>query len=140
MPGSYLIDQRRGIVFSRAWGSLTDAEVYTHADTLRTDDRFDPTFKQLFDFLRVSELRISAAAVAYVARNNPFAPHARRAFVVANDEAFGLARMFELNMNLDGAHFRIFRELGPAFEWIALPSETDWPSAEPDKLFGVPSA
>jgi hypothetical protein len=30
MPASYLIDQTRGVVFSRGWGVLTDEEILAH--------------------------------------------------------------------------------------------------------------
>src|SRR5438045_1420907 len=35
MPGSYLIDVPRRIVFSRGWGKVTEEEVLAHARALR---------------------------------------------------------------------------------------------------------
>ncbi len=101
MPGSYLIDVRRGTVFSRGWGVLTDAEIVGHAESLRSNVRFDPGFRQIVDFRDLSEMRATGAGVHAVAQNNPFRCDARRALMVVTDEAFGLARMFELFMEAD---------------------------------------
>jgi hypothetical protein len=45
-------------------------------------------------------------------------------------------RMFEAYMDADPAQFGIFRELGPALEWVGLDSATPWPEQEPDATFG----
>ncbi len=138
MSGSYLIDVPRGIVFSRGWGVLTDAEIFAHAESLRSNARFDPGFRQIVDFRELREIRLTGAGVHAVAQNNPFRRDARRALVVVTDEAFGLARMFELFTEADPEQFRIFREIGPALEWIGLDPNTPWPGQMPDATFEVP--
>lgn len=47
MPGSYLIDESRRLVFSRGWGVITDEEMASHAGNLRADPRFDPGFRKI---------------------------------------------------------------------------------------------
>ena len=118
MPGSYLIDVQRRIVFSRGWGVLTDDEIMSHASTLREDPRFEPTFCQVIDFGDVRELKVTTPGVRSVAQRNPFRPDSRRAVVAPSDEAFGL-----------GA-------LGPALEWIGLDPSTEWPTETPHATFG----
>ncbi len=136
MPGSYLIDVPRRIVFSRGWGVLLDADIASHADALRADRRFDPAFRQITDFLEVSEIRLTSASIQHVAAHNPFRPDARRGFAVALDRGFELLHMYGLYTVADANQFGIFRALGPAMEWIGLDAETPWPSP-PDALFGV---
>jgi len=138
MPASYLLDLERRVVFSRAWGVLTDADITAHAAALRSDARFDPSFRQVADFRAVSEIRVTGAVVRGIAFDNPFRREARRAFVVASDLAFGLARMFELAAAADAEEFRIVRTIEPALEWIGLDPATPWPSQAPDATFGVP--
>src|SRR5437899_5039300 len=135
MSGSYLIDVPRGIVFSRGWGVLTDAEIFAHAGSLRSNARFDPGFRQIVDFRELSVIRVTGAGVHAVAQNNPFRRDARRALVVVTDEAFGLARMFGLFTEADAEQFRIVREIGPALEWIGLDPSTPWPAQAPDATF-----
>ncbi len=136
MPGSYLIDAARGLVFTRAWGVLADDEIIAHARELRADPRFKPTFRQICTFLETTKIILTSEAIRSVANNNPFPRDARRAFVVTTDEAYGLARMFMLYLDADPRQFEIFRAMGPALEWVDLDPETTWPSQVPDRVFG----
>ena len=135
MPVSYLIDARNRIVFSRAWGVLSDHEIIAHADTLKSDPNFDRGLRQVGSFLSVSAILLTSAAIRAVAQDNPFPRDARRAFAVPSDEAYGLARMFCLYMDADPKQFEIFRALEPAMEWVGLAES--WPSAPPDWTFGA---
>lgn len=137
MPGSYLIDAANGVVFTRAWGTLADDEIISHAQTLRTDPRFKPTYRQIGNFIDATALILTAEGIRSVATNNPFPRDARRAFVVTTDEGYGLARMFMLYLDADPKQFEIFRTIGPALEWIDLDPETAWPTQTPDRVFGA---
>ena len=136
MPGSYLIDAAAGLVYSRGWGVLTDEEAAGHAQTLRADPRFDPGFRQIVDFLALTEIRLTTAGIRSVAQSNPFRRDARRAFVVGSEEGFGLTRMFASLTDSSGDALRIFRAIEPAFEWIGLDPKTRWPVEPPDATFG----
>jgi hypothetical protein len=136
MPVSYRIDVEGGVVYSRGWGVLTDEEIAAHAQTLRVDPRFDPGFRQIVDFRELTDIRVSGAGVREVARYNPFRRDARRAFVVASDEAFGLTRMFGMFTDSNAETFTIVRTLEAAFEAIGLPPTTPWPTRPPDATFG----
>lgn len=137
MPASYLIDTTQRLVFSRGWGALTDDELHWHANTLRADSRFDPGFRQVVHFLDLGQIRVTIDGVRGLAQINPFRPDSRRAIAAPGDVAFGLTRVFEALTNSDGEQFRVFRSLGPAFEWIGLDPATIWPEQEPDAVIGV---
>ncbi|MBI3449324.1 MAG: hypothetical protein HY049_10470 [Acidobacteria bacterium] len=137
MPGSYLIDAARGIVFSRGWGVVVDDELLAHSNALASDPRFQPSWKQVADFREVTEIRLTSRGVHSNAETSPFARDARRAFVVVTDEAFGISRMFSLYADTSPDQFRIFRELPQAMAWIGLDPAEPWPSAEPDRIFGA---
>ena len=138
MPVSYLIDTTRRIVFSRGWGVLTDAEIAAHPHALRADARFEAEFNQIVDFRALTEIRVSSGGVREVARMSPFKRDARRAFVVATDEAFGLTRMFGFFTDSSHEKFAIFHEIEPALEWIGLDPATPWPTEPPDATFDIP--
>ena len=127
MPGSYLIDEDRRIVFSQGWGVLTDDEILGHVRALRGDARFQPAFHQILDFRRVSEIKLSTTGIHAVAQRNPFSPDGHRAFIVASDEAFGLARMYAAYTEIPDNPIRIYRSLGPALEWVGLDATLEWP-------------
>src|SRR6185436_16669267 len=90
MPGSYLIDVPGRIVFSKGWGVVTDEEVLRHARALRDDPRFEPTFRQLIDFRDIDRMEVTSKGVQHIAHRNPVRRDARRAFVVAQEEVFGI--------------------------------------------------
>jgi hypothetical protein len=138
MPASYLIDQARGVVFSRAWGVLTDEDILAHARVLRADARLTPGLRQVADFQDVTKLDVTSEGVRRAATNNPWGPDARRSFVAPLDETLGMIRMFGIYMNADTSQFQIFRTLGPAMEWIGLDPATPWPVQQPDATFGGP--
>jgi len=138
MPASYYIDTARKIVFSRGWGVLTDAEIAAHPQALKADSRFEPEFHQIVDFRTLTEIRVSSGGVRDVARMNPFKRDARRAFVVATGEAFGLTRMFGFFTDSSHEKFAIFHEIEPALEWIGLAPDTPWPTEPPDATFEIP--
>jgi len=136
MPISFLLDAPRGIVFSRGWGVLTDAEILAHARALKGDPRFDPAWRQIVDFRELTDIRVTSRGVNLTAEINPFHRDARRAFAVSTDEAFGLLRMFSLYTDSSPDQFRIYRDLGSAMAWIGLDAAEAWPSAPPDYVTG----
>jgi hypothetical protein len=138
MPASYLIDQPRGVVFSRGWGLLTDEEILAHARVLRADARLTPSLRQVADFRDVTKLGVTSEGVRRAAMNNPFGPDARRSFVAPLDETLGMLRMFGIYIDADTSQFQIFRTLEPAMEWVGLGSATPWPVEQPDATFGRP--
>ena len=137
MPGSYLIDVPRGIVFSRGWGVVTDEEILAHARALRDDPRFERGFRQLIDFRDIDRFAVTSAGVQHIAQRNPFRLDARRAFVVAQDEVFGMLRMYWSYAEADPNEFRVFMAMEPALEWIGLDPKEPWPATQPDAFFGA---
>jgi hypothetical protein len=85
MPAEYTIDKSRRMGFSKAYGIITDQEVYAHQDKLRDDPDFDPSFSQLVDSTNVTKAEdLSLEAIYKLARRNPFGAGSQRAFVASN--------------------------------------------------------
>ena len=136
MPGSYLVDLSQGIVFTRAWGVLSFDICKAHATTLEADPRYDPGSKQVVDLRDVTRITLTTTNVHELAGLTPFRRDARRAFVVASDEAFGLVRMFSTYLEVDPTQFGIFRSIEPGMQWVGLDPNAPWPPQAPDKTFG----
>jgi hypothetical protein len=66
----------------------------------------------------------------------PFAADARRAFVVASDEAFGLSRMFQMLVDADPDSFIVVRDMPEALAFLGLDATFTWPAGPPDAIFG----
>lgn len=120
MPASFVIDHARRLVLSRGWGVLTDADIAANQLGVREASGFQADYSQLYDFTDVTKLELNSDFLRHLSRNSPFAVTARRAVVVASDEAFGLARMFQLVSDRDSSVFRIFRDRDAAVEWLGV--------------------
>jgi hypothetical protein len=124
------------VVFTRAWGVLVFDDIASHAKTLAADPRFERTFGQIIDFRPVTQWKLTSNEIRELAALTPFDRSARRAFVVATDEAYGLARMFAAHHDADPEQFALLRAIEPAMEWVGLKSDTPWPDRVLDKKFG----
>jgi hypothetical protein len=119
MPVGYKIDKEHKLVMSTAYGAVTREDVLFHQQRLAADPDFNPTFSQLADFTRMAKFEISAADIASFAAKTLFAPQARRAIIVPDVEAFGLARMFEILRDAKGdSGIRVFLSVEEGFDWI----------------------
>ena len=120
MPATYAIDIERKLVRSRIWGAPTEEEILDHGRRLRADPRFQPDFRQLLDMSEWKAILISSPRVRQSAREQFFAPGARRAFVAISDCAFGMARMYALASEAEGQTIEVFRELRAAEAWLGV--------------------
>ena len=119
MPTFYKIDKERKLVMSTYSGVLTIADALGHQEKLPKDPDFDPSFSQLFDVRRVTDVQLTAEDVRTLARTSVFSPDSRRAILVDSDLKFGLARMFEVLRDTMGEKgIRVFRNLDDALDWI----------------------
>jgi hypothetical protein len=119
MPAFYKIDRERRLVMSTGAGILTMAEILAHQNKLANDSDFDPDFSQLMDFTQVTQIALNANDVRRLAQRSIFSPQSRRAFIMANDAAYGLGRMYEIFRESAGEHgIGVFRNLEEALDWI----------------------
>ncbi len=126
MPADFFIDSPRNMVFSKAAGQLSHADVLDHMDRLQNQPAFLPAFNQLLDFRQVTSVTLSSRQVAELAKRTIFGPTSRRAFAVSADWQFGLARMFGAYREIQGeTGIVVFREIKECLDWLSLSSEPD---------------
>jgi hypothetical protein len=124
MPAFYKIDKERRLVLSSGSGILNLDEALSHFERLLADPEFDPTYSQLMDFSQVERFDFTAVDVQQMALRKIFSKESRRAILVPNDLAFGLARMYEILRENGGEHgVRVFRNLEAALEWALSGNE-----------------
>ena len=122
MPATYKIDTDLRMVFSTASGILTDEDCHAHVDALHEDPLFESSMGQLVDFTPVTEVRVTAGAIHTFARRNPFGQGARRAFVVADDVVYGMARMYDSLTSHQPHDLTLFRDMAAARAWLGIKS------------------
>lgn len=126
MPAFYKIDRERRLVLSTASGVLSLSDALSHMEKLSKDLDFDPRYSQIADFTQVTKIQLSAQDIHDLARRSIFSTQSRRAFIVPNDVAYGLARMFEmLRENQGETGIGIFRSLEDALDWVFSKSASE---------------
>ena len=95
-----------------------------HYERLRRDPAFDPTYWELVDVREVERYTTAGVTIEAVARVRIFAAFVRRAAIVPNDVAFGLARMFGTYAESQGHLVEDFRTERGAVEWLGLDKGT----------------
>lgn len=121
MSQEFHIDETQRVIWTRCWGTLTDADVTSHQAALRADPRFRATFSQLVDTSDVSEVDISARTMLALGQSQLFATTAKRAYVVKREVIFGLVRMYGLYQGLRGrAEIHAFRTRAEAIDWLGV--------------------
>ena len=126
MPADFFIDARLGMVFSKATGVIRWVDAVDHMDRLSTHPDFRPEFNQLFDFREAQGVALSHDEIHRLSTRKIFGERSRRAFVVAGDFQFGIARMFSIYREMQGEPgIQVFREMNKALTWLSLTAEPD---------------
>jgi hypothetical protein len=141
MPVSYRIDQAQRLVYSRGWGAVNEAELTSHAQSLRIDPAFNPDFGQIVDFTEVTRLGASYRSIRALARLVPFSRSARRVAVIQRDLYYGIIRMYELLLETAEGRITAVRTLDAAYELFGVPpGQRPASTAAPDRVFDGGSA
>ena len=121
MPAEYKIDKSQRMVFSVAYGTLTDLDINSHQENLRDDPDFDPGFSQLVDCTDVTKADdLSTDAIYELARRHLFGAESKRAFVAPKKLLFGLFRMFQILTNDYPDELVVFEDLTKARKYLKL--------------------
>ncbi len=135
MPVNYVMDVNRRLVVTRACGSLRREDMCAYYDALRNDPTFERDFSEACDFSDVATVELTGSEIRKLAKNDTFAPDARRAILATRPVVYGVARMLASYREAFGAGhaMRVFRDLAAAWDWLHVPcargaehSAADW--------------
>jgi hypothetical protein len=133
MPIVYRVDQARNLVRSVATGVVTDEDFRTWTEELASDPEVLSGMSQLADFRDVDRFDVTPACIRHVvgmeAEHEKFT-HAWRAFVVTQDVAYGMVRMYQTLSEDEEQRIRVFRDLCSAQSWLGLTDIKAGESAE----------
>ncbi len=114
----YFIDTEKNLVVVKLGKKLTVDDIERYAKLLRSDPRFRPTCAEIADLTQVEELDLQADEFLRLADEiDPFAPDAKRAFVVCNAVQNHAARMHKVLRTQK--RFEIFHSVEEAERWIS---------------------
>jgi hypothetical protein len=121
MPADYKIDTSKRIVFSIAYGNLTDQDVNAHLEKLRNDPDFDPSFSQLVDGTNVTHIDdLSTEGIYALAAKDPFNLGSQRAFVFPYNPEYNTFRMYELLTTVHKDVVVVFKGMEEARVFLGL--------------------
>ena len=121
MPADYTIDTSQKMVFSKAFGIMTDEDIYAHQNKLRDDPDFDPGFSQLVDCTGVTKADdLSTDAIYELARRHLFGAESKRAFVAPTKLLYGLIRMFQILTNDYPDELLVCKDMAEAHMYLKL--------------------
>jgi hypothetical protein len=119
MLAEYRIDRCTQRVFSAVLGVYSFDVAVGRMRRLQKDPDFDPSFSLLMDFREATKIDLSHDEIVELSAIHVFSPESRRAYVVANPEQFGLARMFaSYRSPKKQSVFRVFTEMAEALAWL----------------------
>ena len=121
MPVTYQIDKSLQLVLTTAYGVITEEDTLAHQRTLLQDPEFEPTFNQLVDMRRATEIVVSASAVLRLYVTELFAEGTRRAIVFSEQESTpGTAEFSQIVRDFGRSDIRVFNDLEEARGWLGL--------------------
>lgn len=123
MPVGYRIEPAARLVVSRGWGTMRADDLMAHTVALARDQRFAPSFHQIFQTADVTRVEGDSQALGRVADNSAFGPGARRAVVAPTDLLYGMARAFEQQKDDRHGEMTVFRTLAEAAAYLKLSEE-----------------
>ena len=134
MPIVHRIDHERKVVIERAYGVLTDEDVFNFQHTIWSDPAV-AGYNELADMTHVSEIAIPSIHrvrdLAMTAVEMDSTEGSSRFAIVAPDNlAFGLGRMFQAYRELEKGSRKnvgVFRTLEEALAWLGIPDSPPMP-------------
>lgn len=117
------IDPQRSLVLTHVSGVFTEAEAIEHEKTLGRQADFRADYAQLFDASLASWEEISSDCLRMIATLTPFAPTAKRAYVVKGQFGRMLAIIFGVHSSLNEQYFYVTDQLDMAYDWLNVAGE-----------------
>lgn len=122
MPIDYWVDSANGILVTKVAGRMKDREMVGYMKRLTGDTTWPSGMNGFVDARDLEDFEVTArgfekARVLGAAGEHRFAG-SRWAIVANQDVVFGMTRMYELKMDSQTFEIRVFREPGPALEWL----------------------
>jgi len=120
MPCRYIIDRKRRLVVSTAWGRVTFADMKTHQDQLASDPEFSPEFSQLVDARAVTTVSVSMSEAMAIVKRRFFSRTSRRAFVGSGLPMIPAHRLMQAYSQFTNRPERIclFHDRSAALKWL----------------------
>ena len=121
------VDEARGCIYVRAWGTVTSGEDIRDAMTgIAHHPHFVPTYSSIFDLRELEFNTLRSAEIVNLASQSAFADTARRVLVVRSAAQFGLSRMYQTHRAINSGDrdpINVVYTLEEALAWLGIDPE-----------------
>jgi hypothetical protein len=131
MPIHYEIDNKHKLIRARAYGSLTDEDVFGYQRNIMLVPGIQE-FDELLDMCDVSHVDVKSAdrmddLAAFAASGDPPGHQARFAIIAGDVLKYGLARMYQTYREMNPRSTKVvgvFHTIQEAMEWLQKSAES----------------
>lgn len=132
MPVEYFVDEVKDLLVTTVSGVVTNDDTVAYMEQLVGDPLYRSGMDGLVFTDAIERFEVTATAIEIATRIAVDAEQrfsgSRWAVIASQDLVFGMTRMFELSRDPESYEVRVFRESGPAIEWLqASASNTSAP-------------
>ena len=117
MPFSFHPDERTGILHTRAFGTITDAEMVDLLDRLSHEPSFVTGWPTISDCSAVTAVLISSSLIESFAKSAR-TRHNLAAIIAPNPVVFGLSRMYQIFSDPADKRIHVFSNAREAKAWL----------------------
>lgn len=122
VPLRFVIDESMDLVLTTAEGEVSDADLLDHAPRLAAIP--ERPLRELVDFTSHSGGTVTLASVRNMAEflrdNDSNLSGGKLALVGADDEVFGILRVFEAHRSHEALAIRVFRARDEGLRWLGI--------------------
>ena len=119
------IDAERGVAVLTFSGLITADMIRSVQAEMRAGPGLNAGRAALLDYTQADVSELDVKSIKELAASTPVAPGARRAFVVSDDAAYCVARMYRAfsEISVRGVSFEVFRDRQEALRWLMTKDE-----------------
>ena len=124
MPIKYTINHSERVIYTTAYGKLTDDDLENFKLDLQNDPDFNPDYKELSDLRPVEQFEITPAGVEkFVSIDTANADINKKhiiAIIAPRDSEYGMARMYQMMTEINNPNIHVFRDFDEARQWLGI--------------------
>ena len=116
MPWSYSIDTNRGVIFTKATGTITEADLVAETRAVYQDPEFRSDLNVFHDYSEVADLILSCEFLAAMAENRRFSKNSKTAIWAPGPLSYGLGHIFQVYAHHGSVV--VFHDRNEALAWL----------------------
>lgn len=121
MPVILKINPQKRVVHSTFFGTVTDAELLGHTETISWHPDFQPEYDEIVDLTMVTDMQVTPNGLQQLAsKKSLFLSSSKHAVVAPKDLSFQKAEEFRRMAEASRPNLKVVRTAAEAYEFVGL--------------------